>query len=243
LLAPAHLARRAALIDPKSTLPPPQAGRPEWPAGQVARNYVRSESPELPSTSHISIVDAAGNAVSMTTSIETAFGSRLLVEGFLLNNQLTDFSFVPNSADGERIANRVEGGKRPRSSMAPMIVFENDQPVLLMGSPGGTRIIGYVAKTLFYMLGAGMPMDQALASPHLIDMNKGTELEQGRFERSTIEQLEALGHKVRETPQTSGLNGIWIERRPPSDGAGDGKTERELRGSSDPRREGTAAGD
>ena len=238
LIAPAYLARRAALIDPKTTLPPVQAGLPDGSANSVVRNYLQSASPELPSTSHISIVDAAGNAVSMTTSIETAFGSRLLVEGFLLNNQLTDFSFVPTRADGERVANRVEGGKRPRSSMAPVIVFENDEPVLLLGSPGGARIIDYVAKTLFYMLGAQMPMEQAIASPHIVDMNKGLELEQGRMSAQVIEELGALGHTVRETAQTSGLNGIWIDRQ-----VVDGKAVRELRGSSDPRREGTAAGD
>jgi gamma-glutamyltranspeptidase/glutathione hydrolase len=238
LIAPAYLARRAALIDPKTTLPPVQAGLPEWPAGQVARNYLQSLSPELPSTSHISIVDAAGNAVSMTTSIETAFGSRLLVEGFLLNNQLTDFSFTPTRTDGQRVANRVQGGKRPRSSMAPVIVFENDQPVLLLGSPGGARIIDYVAKTLFYMLGTQMPMDQAIMSPHIIDMNRGLELEQGRVPAPIIAELQALGHEVRETAQTSGLNGIWIDRQ-----IIEGKVERALRGSSDPRREGTAAGD
>jgi gamma-glutamyltranspeptidase/glutathione hydrolase len=238
LIAPAYLARRAALIDPKTTRPPVQAGQPDWPKGQVAANYVQSLSPELPSTSHISIVDAAGNAVSMTTSIETAFGSRLLVDGFLLNNQLTDFSFAPTRADGQRVANRVEGGKRPRSSMAPVIVFLDDQPVLLLGSPGGARIIDYVAKTLFYMLGAGIPMEQAIASPHLIDMNKGLELEQGRVAAPVIAELRALGHDVRETAQTSGLNGIWIDRRTTEEKVG-----RVLRGSSDPRREGTAAGD
>jgi gamma-glutamyltranspeptidase/glutathione hydrolase len=242
LIAPAYLQRRAALIDPKTTLPPVQAGSPEWPVGQVARNdirnYVLSLSPELPSTSHISIVDAAGNAVSMTTSIETAFGSRLLVAGFLLNNQLTDFSFAPTGVDGKRVANRVEGGKRPRSSMAPVIVFQDDQPILLLGSPGGARIIDYVAKTLFYMLGSGMPMEQAIASPHIIDMNKGLELEQGRVAASTVAELAAMGHEVRENAQTSGLNGIWIDRQ-----ATEGKVERVLSGSPDPRREGTAAGD
>lgn len=238
LVAPAYLARRAALIDPKTTLPPVQAGSPDWPAGQVARNYLQSLSPELPSTTHISIVDAAGNAVSMTTSIETAFGSRLLVEGFLLNNQLTDFSFAPTGADGQRVANRVEGGKRPRSSMAPVIVFQDDQPILLLGSPGGARIIDYVAKTLFYMLGTGMPMEQAIASPHIIDMNRGLELEQGRVAASIVAELGAMGHEVRENAQTSGLNGIWIDRQ-----TTEGKVERVLRGSPDPRREGTAAGD
>jgi gamma-glutamyltranspeptidase/glutathione hydrolase len=241
LVAPAYLARRAALIDPRAALPPVQPGQPEWPAGQAARSYLRSSSPELVSTSHLSIVDAAGNAVSMTTSIEAAFGSRLLVDGFLLNNQLTDFSFVPTAADGKRVANRVEPGKRPRSSMAPIIVFRDDRPVLLLGSPGGARIIDYVAKTLFYMLDANMPMDRAIASPHIIDMNRGLELEQGRVDAEVATALGAMGHAVREAAQTSGLNGIRIEWSTGAD-----KKEGvswTLYGSSDPRREGTAAGD
>src|SRR5690606_22267820 len=98
-------------------------------------------------TSHISLVDAEGNALSMTTSIETAFGSRLLVRGFLLNNQLTDFSFTPTDHQGAPVANRIEPFKRPRSSMAPTMVFRDGEPVLMLGSPGGSRIIPYVAKT------------------------------------------------------------------------------------------------
>jgi gamma-glutamyltranspeptidase/glutathione hydrolase len=230
LIAPAYLAQRAKLIDANRTASKVKAGRPAWPQDKAAHNYLTSQSPELISTSHISIVDAEGNAVSMTTSIETAFGSRLLVGGFLLNNQLTDFSFVPRAADGERIANRVEPGKRPRSSMAPIIVFRDDKPVLLLGSPGGARIIDYVAKTLAYTLGADMPLEKSIASPHIIDMGRGLELEEERVSATVKAELTELGHTVKEVPQTSGLNGIVIEQKL-------------LHGSSDPRREGVAAGD
>lgn len=229
LIAPDYLAQRAKLIDPQRTMPTVTAGHPAPPQAEAAYNFLTSQSPELVSTSQISIVDAAGNAVSMTTSIETAFGSRLLVDGFLLNNQLTDFSFVPRAADGQRIANRVEPGKRPRSSMAPIMVFRGEKPVLILGSPGGARIIDYVAKTLAYTLGSGLSMSTAIASPHIIDMNRGLELEQGRVDEATKDALTKLGHSVTELPQTSGLNGIWIEQQ--------------LHGSSDPRREGVAAGD
>jgi len=230
LIAATYLAQRAQLIDPLHSTAEVKAGQPAWPQAEAALNYLTSQSPELISTSHLSIVDADGNAVSMTTSIETAFGSRLLVDGFLLNNQLTDFSFVPRKADGPLIANRVEPGKRPRSSMAPIIVFRDDKPVMLLGSPGGARIIDYVAKTLAYTLGGEMSLERAIASPHIIDMGRGLELEQGEVDDAIKTDLTALGHTVKELPQTSGLNGIAIEQG-------------RLHGSSDPRREGVAAGD
>ena len=165
----------------------------------------------------------------MTTSVESAFGSRVLVDGFLLNNQLTDFSFTPRDANGKAVANRIQPGKRPRSSMAPVIVFRADQPVLLLGSPGGARIIDYVAKTLIYNLDSHLPLRDAIASPHIIAMSRGVELEQNGNE-ALMPALEALGHSVKMMPQSSGLNGIGIE----------GKT---LTGSSDPRREGAVGGE
>lgn len=231
LIAPDYLAQRSNLIDPDRAMPGVPVGWPAWPRKAARVDYRPSESPELISTSHINIVDADGNALSMTTSIETAFGSRLLVDGFLLNNQLTDFSFAPRGPEGLRIANRIEPGKRPRSSMAPTIVFRDDRPVLLLGSPGGARIIDYVAKTLLYVLDEQLPMAEAIASPHIIAMGQGIELESGRVGEAVQQRLRALGHKVVEVPQTSGLNAI---RRNP-DGT--------LSGSSDPRREGVAAGD
>src|SRR5690606_14131871 len=118
--------------------------------------------------SHLSIVDGDGNAVSVTTRIETAFGSRLFMRGFLLDKQLTDFSFVPKGVDGTLIANRVQPGKRPRASMAPVITFREGRPVLVLGSPGGSRIIDYVAKTLVLTLDGRMPLTEAIASPHII---------------------------------------------------------------------------
>lgn len=231
LIDPDYLARRAQLIDRHHAMAQAPVGKPAWPPKVARGDFLRSRSPELICTSHLSIVDAAGNAVSMTTSVETAFGSRQLVDGFLLNNQLTDFSFVPRGIDGRRIANRIEPGKRPRSSMSPMMVFDNGEPVLLVGSPGGARIIDYVAKTLIYALENKMSLADAIASPHVVAMGRGLELEleEGRVADSVKAQLQVLGHHVTEAAETSGLGGI--RKR--------GKT---LIGSADPRREGTAEG-
>lgn len=124
LLAPDYLARRAALIDPERTMGKAVAGTP----AMVEAAFAPAPAGDFPSTSHISIVDADGNAASMTTSIESAFGSKLMVGGFLLNNQLTDFSFRPQTPDGRTVANRVEAGKRPRSSMSPFLVFDDRDP-------------------------------------------------------------------------------------------------------------------
>jgi gamma-glutamyltranspeptidase/glutathione hydrolase len=223
----AYLARRAGLIDPQRAAPEVHAGSPaELGVGAAAT----AGSPELVGTSHISLVDAEGNALSMTTSIETAFGSRLLVRGFLLNNQLTDFSFTPTDARGAPVANRIEPFKRPRSSMAPTMVFRDNEPVLLLGSPGGSRIIPYVAKPLVLALDGHMPLDKAIASPHITALGAGVELEEAHSSTTLQGALEALGHTVRLTPQTSGLNGIRRE--------GEGWV-----GAVDPRREGTAAGE
>lgn len=229
LVAPDYLAARARLIDPAKAAVEVSPGQPTWPRA-AAVDYLRSASPELVSTSHISIVDSFGNALSMTTSVESAFGSRVMVDGFILNNQLTDFSFTPRDQAGRQVANRIQPGKRPRSSMAPMIVFKEGRPVLLLGSPGGARIIDYVAKTLVYILDDSLRMDAAIASPHIIAMGRGVELEQGRVGAGVDGGLEALGHLVKTQPQASGLNGIAID-------------ERGLSGVSDPRREGTVGGE
>ena len=167
LLSPAYLAQRAALIGPRS-MGRAQPGAPTAPPLSLADD----RSPELPSTSHVSVVDANGNAVSMTTTIENAFGAQMMVRGFLLNNQLTDFSFVP-SENGVPVANRVEAGKRPRSSMAPMLVFDKDSGELLMsvGSPGGSAIINYVAKVLVGTLDWGLDVQQAVALPNFGSRN------------------------------------------------------------------------
>lgn len=187
-------------------------------------------APELPATTHLSIADAEGNIVSMTSSIEAAFGSRIVVEGFILNNQLTDFAFSPNDSSGRPVANRAAPGKRPRSAMSPTIAFDADgRPVLALGSPGGSRIIDYVARTTALTLN-GMPLAAAIESPHIADVGKGLELEPGRFSTQVAEELERRGHATRENDQTSGLQGIhW---------RGD-----IMEGAADPRREGRAIGD
>lgn len=197
------------------------------PPGATPR--VSAQSPELPSTSHLSIADADGSVVSMTSSIETAFGSRIFVDGFLLNNQLSDFSFKPRDNDGRLLANRAAAGKRPRSSMSPIIVFHHNKPLLAIGSPGGARIIHYVAATLYRVLAQGQPLADAVAAPHIIAFGDTVELEQARFNPSDIKALNDRGHRTTQRPQTSGLHGILIQ-------------EEQLTGVADPRREGAARG-
>jgi gamma-glutamyltranspeptidase/glutathione hydrolase len=186
-------------------------------------------------TSHISAVDAEGHAVSMTTTIEDAFGARQMVRGFLLNNELTDFSFLPADAAGHPIANRVEPGKRPRSSMSPTLVFD-DQGRLAMtgGSPGGALIIHFTAKALHGVLQWGMTPQQAIDLPNFGTTGGPVLLEQGRFPAAVVEALQARGHAVREVELTSGLQAISHGRE-----AG-----REVwRGGADPRREGLVLGE
>ncbi len=179
----------------------------------------------LPSTSHISIVNGRGNAVAMTTSIENSFGSRLMVDGFLLNNQLTDFSFV-HTLDGKPVANRVEPGKRPRSSMSPIMVFDAQNKLrVVAGSPGGSRIIGYVARTLWYLLEWNLDPQSAVAAPNFGNRNTVTELEEGSGVVFLQESLEDMGHVVQIKTMNSGLNVITL--------GWDG-----LQGGTDPRREG-----
>jgi gamma-glutamyltranspeptidase/glutathione hydrolase len=192
-------------------------------------------APELQSTSHLSIVDAQGNAVAMTTSVENAFGSRLMVRGFLLNNQLTDFSFAGADADGP-VANRLQPGKRPRSAMAPTMVFDRSSHRLMLaiGSPGGPAIINYVAKVLFGVLDWQLGLQEAIDLPNFGSRNGPTELEQDRIAPQIVQQLQARGHAIRLGSQTSGLQGI--ARRPASGAAG-------WIGAADPRREGSAEGD
>lgn len=184
---------------------------------------------ELPSTSHFSIVDASGNVVSMTTTIENGFGSRLMVGGFLLNNELTDFSFVPE-VDGKPVANAIEPGKRPRSSMAPTIVMKDGKPILAIGSPGGSRIIPYVAKTLIAWVDWDMDIQQAIELPHLLNRFGTYDLEKGTAAEKFAPALEALGFKTEIRDLNSGLHGIEI-------------TPHGLEGGADIRREGVALGD
>jgi len=227
LLSRTYLAERSALIDPEASKGPVDPGRPDQQQGW---NYQSGVSPEMPSTSHVSIVDADGNAVSMTTSIESGFGSRLMVHGILLNNQLTDFSFAPE-AGGLPVANRVEPGKRPRSSMAPVMVFDADNDlVLVIGSPGGSRIIGFVVQSVVAVLDWGLDPQTAVSLPHVLNRNGDTELEQETVAASLAEPLQALGHSVIVRDLNSGLHAIQIT----PDG---------LIGGADPRRDGVARGD
>ncbi len=223
LLKTDYLAERSRLLIGTKALGKEQVapGEPSW---DHAFFWADDESIELPSTSHFSIIDKGGNAVSMTTTIENAFGSRLMVGGFLLNNELTDFSFRSHN-NGLPIANRVEPGKRPRSSMAPTIVMKDGKPVLLIGSPGGSRIIGYVAKTIVAHLDWGMNIRAAIKLPHLVNRFGTYDLEAGTDAETMKTGLENIGYEVKIRDLNSGLHGISIS----DDG---------LEGGADPRREG-----
>ena len=230
LLDRGYLAERSRLIRVDASMGRAAPGTPPGnPARKVA--YGEDVALELPSTSHLSIVDAEGNAVAMTTTIEDGFGSRLMTEGgFLLNNELTDFSFAPME-NGKPVANRVEPGKRPRSSMAPTIVYDRAGRVhMIAGSPGASAIINFVAKTLVAVLDWGLDPQAAIALPNFGSRNGPTELEAGTSAAALAPKLEALGHRTRVTEQPSGVHAIvrtrtgWI-------------------GGADPRREGTVRGD
>ncbi len=235
LLDPAYLAERAKLIGQAPGAPSIKTAKPGTPAGTRTSFAPMPEQVEY-GTSHISIVDSQGNAVAMTTTIEDGFGARQMVRGFLLNNELTDFSFAPTDASGAPVANRVQPGKRPRSSMSPTLVFDKASGQLLMsvGSPGGSAIINYVAKVLVASLDWGLDLQQAIALPNFGSRNGPTELELGRVSPSLAEALQARGHDVRVMPQTSGLQGIQRRLR-------DGRPA--WFGAADPRREGLAMGD
>ncbi|MBS9478631.1 gamma-glutamyltransferase [Ancylobacter radicis] len=228
LLAPDYLKGRAELLKGDDALPAVSAGEPTW---DHARAEPRADGAalELPSTTQVTIVDADGNVASMTSTIEAGFGSRLMVGGFLLNNELTDFSFRSHK-DGVPVANRVEPGKRPRSSMAPTIVMRDGTPVLALGSPGGSQIIGYVAKTLIAHLDWGLPLDQAIAAPNVLARFDAVEIEAGTAAEGLAPELKALGFEVKTAPMTSGVQAVAIT----PDG---------LIGAADPRREGVAIGE
>jgi gamma-glutamyltranspeptidase/glutathione hydrolase len=204
LLDERYLDSRRAQIDPRRTLGRASAGQPE--RLRVAR--IDGQTQEEASTTHLSVVDADGNAVALSSSIESAFGSRVMAAGFLLNNQLTDFAFAPRDADGV-LANRVEPRKRPRSSMAPTMVFDRSgRLVLVIGSPGGTWIIPYVAKTLVGVLDWQLSLQAAIDLPHVATPNGPTFLERGTRAEALKGPLELLGHEVRVIDMTSGLHGI-----------------------------------
>jgi gamma-glutamyltranspeptidase/glutathione hydrolase len=235
LVAPEYLRGRAGLIRPERSM---QRASPGSPAGAGAR-LGADATLEAEGTSHLSVVDAQGNAVSMTTTIESQFGSRILVRGFLLNNQLTDFSLAPE-ANGRPAANRVEPGKRPRSSMAPTLVFapggRSSGPVLRMtlGSPGGSAILNYVAKTLVGVIDWKLDIQQAISAPNMGSRNRATELEKGTALEDVAGALQAMAHPVAAVELTSGVQGIVIGPRGPQFA---------LTGGADPRREGAVLGD
>tara|TARA_B100000497_G_C7676131_1_gene408485 strand:+ start:291 stop:2084 length:1794 start_codon:yes stop_codon:yes gene_type:complete len=225
LLAQDYLSERAKLLNGPDALTEAVPGNPEY---SHALLWADDVSLELPSTSHISIVDRFGNALSMTTTIENSFGSRLMAHGFLLNNELTDFSFSSHR-NGVPIANRVEPGKRPRSSMSPTIILKDGRPTLVIGSPGGSRIIGYVAEAIVAHIDWGMNVQAAVSIPHAINRFGTYDLEKGTSLEAMVAPLEELGYKVNLRSLNSGLHAISIG-------------ENGLFGGADPRREGIAIG-
>ncbi|MFM2399973.1 MAG: gamma-glutamyltransferase [Pseudomonadota bacterium] len=226
LLDAAYLAQRGSDIGTESK----GRARPGTPPGMRLAHAAQADDLEA-GTSHISIVDAQGRAVSMTTTIEDAFGARQMVAGFLLNNQLTDFSFAPTE-EGKPVANRVQPGKRPRSSMAPTLVLDagGQRVQAVVGSPGGSLIINYVMKTLVAMLDWNLPPQAAIDLPNFGSRNGPTEIEQGRMPAAVGEALTARKHEVRAIEMPSGLQAI---KRVPGGWLG----------GADPRREGTVLGD
>lgn len=224
LVAQSYLTARAKLINPNKA-EPASAGKP-----LAAPEHITAGSPEMPNTSHLVIVDQYGNGVSMTTTIETGFGSRLMVGGFLLNNQLTDFSFTPSDARHHLVANRIQPGKRPRSSMSPTIVFNQQGDLrLLVGSPGGSRIIDYTARTILYHLAKQMPIAEAIAAGNIAAIGRNLEIEPGTLTMKQIARLKAMGHSVVERDLNSGIHAIALIKDT-------------LYGGADPRREGNVAG-
>ena len=224
LLDRGYLALRAAGIDPERASGDAEPGAPPWKEG---RALAPDTQVERPGTSQFVIVDDEGSVISMTTTIEAGFGSRLMVGGFLLNNELTDFAFRPEQG-GLHVANRVEGGKRPRSSMAPTIVFRDGKPVIATGSPGGSRIIGYVVQTLVALIDWGMDPQAAADLPHVVNRNGATDVEEGA-DPALVDALAGLGHEVKVRNMNSGIHTVVI---------GEGLT-----GGADRRREGLALGD
>ena len=223
-----YLAARSALLRRDTALGKDdvKAGEPPWDKAELRRDALALD---MPSTTHFVIVDDAGNILSMTSSIENGFGARLMTNGFLLNNQLTDFAFEPTD-EGVTVANRVEPKKRPRSSMSPTIVLKDGKPVYALGSPGGSSIIPYVAQALIALVDWKMDMQQAIGMPHRVNRFGTYDLEEGTDAVELKADLEALGFKTAVKEHNSGLHGIAIM----PDG---------LQGGADPRREGVAVGD
>lgn len=227
MLAPAYLAGRAAMIDPSRARPDrAPAGVPSGAPESLAP----VPAPELPSTSHLSVIDDDGNAVALTTSVEFVFGSGILVGGFVLNNQLTDFAFKAVDEHGRPAANRLEPGKRPRSSMAPTLVYDADGRLLMtLGSPGGSRIICYVTKILVAVIDWRIDLQTAINLPNFCNRNGDTDIEEDAEADALAEGLAALGHTVNRRNMNSGVHAVITSGN-------------RLIGGVDPRREGAAAG-
>jgi gamma-glutamyltranspeptidase/glutathione hydrolase len=226
LIDPSYLALRSSTIDVgRATLHVDPGVPPGLPSGAGP-----DATSEHAGTSHMSIVDAQGNGVAFTTTVNAPFGSHLMAGGFILNDQLTDFSFRPE-INGKPVANAVHGGARPRSSMAPLIVFEGRRHLrLLIGSPGGSKIIDYVALTMMAHLDWGLGIQQAVDYGHVVNTGTRTELEQGTSVADFADQLRDMGHQVELMSETSGLHAIAVLK--------DG-----LHGGADGRREGVAIGE
>ena len=226
LLDESYLRQRSKLLASDKAL---ARVTPGSPPGSRPLSQAADSALELAATTHISIVDGEGNAVAMTSSVENAFGSRLMVRGFLLNNSMTDFSFRP-TIDGKTVANAIAPGKRPLSSMSPTIVLQDNEPYMVLGSAGGSRIIGNVLKTLIAHLDWGMPVDQAIRFPHLINMSGTYELEEGTDAEKLVKPLEKIGYQVSVREINSSLHAIVV-------------TPSGLEGAADPRREGAVMGE
>jgi gamma-glutamyltranspeptidase/glutathione hydrolase len=246
LLDKAYARGRAGELDWEAPLSPVQPGRPPGASKTAAAGDVYDESL---STTHLVAIDHEGNIAAATNTIEQAFGSGMVVPGwgFFLNNEMTDFSAQPDDADRRPLANRVEGGKqprrgaldnaaslggkRPRSSMAPTLVLQDGKPLLVIGTPGGPRIIQFVAETVLRVIDQQMALQDAIEAPHLTHLGGTTTIEPALADPAYTNALQALGHKVQTGEQASGLHGIWID---PATG--------DLHSGVDPRREGSAAG-
>lgn len=228
LIAPAYIAGRSKLIDPKARMK-------DAPAGELtlkkAMNLYAAESPEIPATTHFSIVDKQGNAVAMTATIESGFGSKLMSNGFMLNNELTDFSY-DDIAQGRTVANRVQGAKRPRSAMSPTLIFDKDGKLeIVIGSPGGPAIPAYVAKTIIALVDWKLTPAEAVGTANIVPTGDSLNLEEGTFLEKQAAAFKALGHDIRVDGSGSGLHAIRIM----ADGT--------LMGGADPRREGAVKGE
>jgi gamma-glutamyltranspeptidase/glutathione hydrolase len=226
LLDARYLRMRGAQIDSRISMGTALPGE----ALHLLKKRGADNAPDLPSTTHLVAVDRYGQGVSMTSTIEAEFGSKIFVRGFLLNNQLTDFSLQPKDAFGQLVANRVESGKRPRSSMAPVIITKNNQLHMLAGSPGGSAIINFVAKTLIGVIDWKLNVYEAIKLPNMGSRNRDTEIERGTALEALAPALREKGHRVSSFPMPSGVQAIVLE----PDG---------FAGGADPRREGSVAGE